>query len=474
MSTAVRGRPPKPIVDEILDVLSNVLFPVGVFCVWAAATTVGTIIDQNQTPDHYYAEYPAPVANLVVRLHLDGVFHSVPYIALVVLLLISMTVCTFRRVIPKRFPPDRAVPIDHFALHAHVSTPKPKEEAMRASDLYLRKRGFVVRTQEIDGAHWTFAHSRKWARYGVLIAHLGFVVLCLGVFLGWRYGYRGTLQVFEGQTVAIEHTPLQLTLDKFTAEFEPVRTPTGIFYQASKFESDVTVAGPDDHAAPNIIVNHPYVTSAGVYIYQASYGFAGRMTVTRNGKPVTLDGAQRLMPQDELLFPGTSRGFQYMTMAGPSDPSQVPPGVPLPARDEYVFWAFHDNIPTTDRPIFLPVGKSVDVGDGYRLTALSPIAWSGLTYRSDPGESFVGAGVAILIAGFVISLFFLPVKLYARIRDGAPGALADVAVTTTKGNAMYEDEFADLVAGWRSALSTEASPQTAHAQPSPDAVNAHA
>ncbi|HLJ84639.1 MAG TPA: cytochrome c biogenesis protein ResB [Candidatus Eremiobacteraceae bacterium] len=473
MSTTVRGRPQKPIVDEILDVLSNVLFPVGVFCVWAAATTIGTIIDQNQTADHYYAEYPAPVANLIVRLHLDGVFHSVPYIALVVLLLISMTVCTFRRVIPKRFPPDRAVPIDHFALHASFSTSQPREDAARASDSYLRKRGFVIRTQEIDGAHWTFAHSRKWARYGVLIAHLGFVVLCLGVFLGWRYGYRGAIQVFEGQTLAIEHTPVQLTLDKFTAEFEPVRTPTGVLYQASKFESDVTVAGPNDHAAPKIIVNHPYVTSGGVYIYQASYGFAGRMAVTHNGRAVALDGTQRLMPQDELLFPGTSRGFQYMTMAGPSDPSQVPPGAPLPAHDEYIFWAFHDNIPTTDKPIFLPVGKSVDVGDGYRLTALSPIAWSGLTYRSDPGESFVGAGVAILIAGFVISLFFLPVKLYARIRDGVPGTLADVAVTTTKGNAMYEDEFADLVAGWRSVLSADAPTLTAHAQPGVKAVNAN-
>src|SRR5450755_253807 len=152
MSVRDSGRPSKPLVDEVLDLLSNVLFPVAVFCVWAVATTVGTLVDQNQSPDHYYQEYPAPVANLVVRLHLDGVFHSVPYIALVVLLLVSMTVCTFRRVIPKRFPPDRAVPINHFALHASVSTPKAKVEAARSSDSYLRKRGFVVRTQEIDSA----------------------------------------------------------------------------------------------------------------------------------------------------------------------------------------------------------------------------------------------------------------------------------------------------------------------------------
>ena len=452
MSTARR----KPFVDELLDVLSNVLFPVAVFCVWAALTTVGTIIDQGQTPDHYYQEYPAAVANLVVRLHLDGVFHSVPYISLVVLLLVSMSVCTFRRVIPKRFPADKAVPIEHFALRASARVAGAQAAAAAASDAYLRQRGFNVQTREIDGAHWTFAHRQKWARYGVLVAHLGFFVLCIGVFLGWKFGIRGQIMAFDGQTVAVAQTPLQLTLRKFTAEFEPVQTPTGTFYQASNFQSDIALAGPDDHAAPSVTVNHPYVTQDGVYIYQASYGFAGRLGVTRRGKPIAVDGAQRLMPQDELLFPGTSRGIQYMTMAGPSDPSQLPPGVPLPKADEYVFWAFHDNIPTTDKPIILQIGKRVDVGDGYTVTALAPIAWSGMTYRRDPGEGYVGLGVAILIAGFVMSLFFLPVKLYARVRRSASGIEADVAVTTTKGNAMYEDDFATLAAGWREALAKSA------------------
>jgi cytochrome c biogenesis protein len=455
MSTAARR---KSFIDDVLDVLSNVLFPVAVFCVWAAFTTVGTIIDQNQTADHYYQEYPSAVANLVVRLHLDSVFHSVPYISLVVLLLVSMSVCTFRRVIPKRFPPDRAVPIDHFALRASARVEGTQAAVAAASDAYLRKRGFNMRTQEIDGAHWSFAHRQKWARYGVLVAHLGFFVLCIGVFLGWKFGIRGQIMAFDGQTVAIEQTPMQITLRKFTATFEPVQTPSGVFYQASNFQSDIALAGPDDHAAPSVTVNHPYVTHDGVYLYQASYGFAGRLDITRGGKPVAVDGAQRLMPQDEVLFPGTSRGLQYMTMAGPSDPSQLPAGVPLPKIDEYVFWAFHDNIPTTATPIILRVGKSVNVGDGYVVTALPPIAWSGMTYRRDPGEDYVALGVAILIAGFVISLFFLPVKLYARIRRGASGVEADVAVTTTKGNAMYEDDFAALTAGWKEAIAKSSEP----------------
>src|SRR5262252_8171869 len=99
MTNARKTLKAKPFLDELLDVLSNVLFPVVVFIIWAVMTTIGTIVDQNQDPQHYYDMYPAAVATLIV------------------LLLVSMTVCTFRRVIPKRFPKDRAVPVEAFGLH---------------------------------------------------------------------------------------------------------------------------------------------------------------------------------------------------------------------------------------------------------------------------------------------------------------------------------------------------------------------
>jgi hypothetical protein len=46
-----------------------------------------------------------------------------------------------------------------------------------------------------------------------------------------------------------------------------------------------------------------------------------------------------------------------------------------------------------------------------------------------------------------MALFFMPIKLYARVRRGAGVTLVDIAATTTKGNAMYEDDFATLVDG---------------------------
>jgi len=439
-------------VDDLLDVLSNVLFPVVVFLIWAVMTTIGTIVDQNQDVQHYYDMYPAAVANLILRLHLDAVLHSIPYFSLIVLLLVSMTVCTFRRVIPKRFPKDRAVPIEAFGLHGSAQS-TAGDATISRTEQFLRKNRFALRSLEVDGSHWVFGDKDKWARYGVLVAHLGFAIIALGVFLGWLAGFKGELQIFDGATAAVpQQTDLAIHLDKFTAQFQPVETPNGTFYQASKFESDVGVIEAGATTKTDIIVNHPFLTKSGVYFYQASYGFGGRIDLTRNGKPVSLSGTGRLMPGDQIFLPGTSREIDYVTMLGPSDPSQVPLGVPLPRTDEYAMWVIHDNVPTTSRPLLVPVGKTIDVGDGYSLAARAPIAWTGLTYRRDPGEGFVGLGAAVLVAGFVMALFFVPIKLYVRVHRDVRGFIVDVAATTTKGNTIYEGEFKQLLAALERAL----------------------
>ncbi len=380
-------RKERGLYDQTLDVLSNVMFPVVVFLVWAAFTIVGTSVDQNQAPEQYYQEYPAAMANAILRLHLTNVFHSWPYLALVLLLLLSMAVCTFRRVIPKRFPKDRALAIENLGLYASRESTLGFEQTCDAVDEFASARGFAVRPQEIDGTHWLFADKHKWARYGVLVAHVGFAVISIGVFLGWLAGYKGEMQLYTGQTATIEQAGLDVTLRRFIGRFEPVSTKNGVMYQAKLFQSDLRIADANGAQETNVIVNHPYVSSGHVYLYQASYGFGGNLAFQRNGTPVTLTKEPgRLAPGDSILLPGTSRAVEYATMLGPSDPSQTPSGVAVPAHDTYALWVIHDNIPTTDRPVLLQVGRTFDAGDGYTITALPPIAWSGLTVSLRSGR----------------------------------------------------------------------------------------
>jgi hypothetical protein len=51
-----------------------------------------------------------------------------------------------------------------------------------------------------------------------------------------------------------------------------------------------------------------------------------------------------------------------------------------------------------------------------------------------------------------MALFFVPVKLYAKIGAEGESTSVEVAATTTKGNATYQDEFTSLTEGLRRAL----------------------
>ncbi len=74
------------------------------------------------------------------------------------------------------------------------------------------------------------------------------------------------------------------------------------------------------------------------------------------------------------------------------------------------------------------------------------VLYSGFQYRHDPGVPLVATGAFVLLAGLVISFYFLPARLYVRVDQPAADARnVGVAATTVKGYDVFENEFARLV-----------------------------
>src|SRR5579871_3298976 len=94
-------------VDEFVRLFSSVYFAVSLFAVWGFLTLIGVIVDQGKDADFYWSNYAPPLARLVLRLHLDNIYHSLPYVGIIGLILSSLAVCTFKRVIPARMGPLR-------------------------------------------------------------------------------------------------------------------------------------------------------------------------------------------------------------------------------------------------------------------------------------------------------------------------------------------------------------------------------
>ena len=127
--------------------------------VWGVMTLIGVVVDQGKDPSVYFTSYPAALARLVLRLHLDTIYHSTAYVGMIGLILAAMTFATFKRVIPMRMPPLRPVKIEMIPLHASVAV-AGEEAGVREriaqffasrgwpdQDARVRRRGVDVRRQ---------------------------------------------------------------------------------------------------------------------------------------------------------------------------------------------------------------------------------------------------------------------------------------------------------------------------------------
>ena len=84
--------------------------------------------------------------------------------------------------------------------------------------------------------------------------------------------------------------------------------------------------------------------------------------------------------------------------------------------------------------------------------------YSGLQYRYDPGVSLVGVGAFVLLAGLIISFYFVPGagSTCASIRRRRPAArpLPDAGTSASrrrpvKGYDIFEEQFGALVEAMR-------------------------
>jgi cytochrome c biogenesis protein len=443
MATRAAARE-RSLYDEFLTLFSNVLFAVSLFAVWGLFTLIGVIVDQGKDAATYWSEYPAPVARLILRLHLDNIYHSPAYVGIIGLILISLAVCTFKRVIPARLPPLRTVKIDAIPLNASIDV-KGEESVVRARIAeFFASRGWQIRKREFGGEEWMFADRHNWARRGVLVAHIGFVIIAMGTTLYWWKGFQGTTAILTGQTGTIPETGARITLNHFGYRFDPVLTKSGLVYQPIDYVSDVTVVGKDGiprHAT--IRVNQPLNLDGTLY-YQATYGYGVTFSLTKDGVPVPGAPAEPLKEGQGFQVADTARSIQYTRFVATIDPRTHQPGIdPRPHNPGVVLTAYDGDEPIGD--VLVPLGRSVDLGSGYKLTPSHYVMYSGLQYRYDPGIPLVAIGAFVLLSGLCISLYLLPARLYVRITGSGHTWRVGLAATTVKGYDIFEEQFRSLL-----------------------------
>ncbi|GAC1529923.1 MAG: cytochrome c biogenesis protein ResB [Vulcanimicrobiaceae bacterium] len=448
---AMTGAAPQPSLGahlvaafrELLGQLSNFWFGMSLLGVWGFLTLIGVVVDQGKDANFYLTTYSPALARLVLRLHLDNIYHSPAYLGIVGFILACMTLATFWRVIPTRLPPLRGVKIDAIPLNASVTVDGDEPTVRARVEAFFAARGWQVRKRELGGIEWTFADKHNWARRGVLVAHVGFVIIAVGTTLYWAFGYSGQTAVLAGSTVKIAENATVFKLDRFRYRIDPIRTKSGIVYQPIDYVSDVHVT---DRAGrthvDQIRVNQP-LDIDGVSYYQASYGFAVAFQVTKDGKPLPNAPSGPVKEGEGFALGQSTRSLQYAKFVGTIGPGNSIGADPRPNAPGVLLNLFDgaQNIGS----VLVPLERSIDLGNGYRVAAGRYTLYSGIQYRHDPGIPFVGIGAFVLLAGLCISFYLLPARLYVRVDGGERRWQIGMAATTVKGYDIYEEQFAALV-----------------------------
>ena len=244
-----------------------------------------------------------PLTELMRRLDLFEVFRSVWFNGLLVLLLVSVAVCTTNRFAPiwrniRR--PLRHVNDRYFeTAHARAVFPTPADPT--AVGAVLRRRRYKVElVAEREGARYFFADRFAWAQLATFVTHLSLILFMAGGIVSKLAGFHTFIEIGEGGTqpvfpVVHENQMQVLNLDSVEGRdaddnIIDYRTSLVVFHNGREIcRGETTVNGP--------------LRCNGYTFHQASYtgnGVALQVKDRRSGQVVY---AEAPVLQDQVPAP---------------------------------------------------------------------------------------------------------------------------------------------------------------------------
>ncbi|NHT16735.1 cytochrome c biogenesis protein ResB [Cellulomonas sp. IC4_254] len=467
----------------------------------AVAAVPGTVFPQRaQDPDKvatYLSDHP-DLGPLLDRLGFFGVYSSVWFSAIYLLLFVSLVGCilprsrTHLRAMRGR-PPRAPRRFDRFPAQASAELDgTPEEVAERAAAALGGPRWwrrFRVDVRDEGGGVRSVAAERGYLREtGNLVFHLALVGLLVSVATGQLLHYRGQAIIVEGRAFANTQSdydtfeagsgfsasslePFSMRLDSFDSSFDPDTL------QSRDFTAHVTITEPGSEGVQERIkVNHP-LDVAGAKVYLQGNGYAPQVTVRDPEGTVTYSGAVPFLPQDTVY---TSQGVIKVpdVTSGPQIGLQ---GVLLPTAQQVADGIYRSVDPQPTDPLLalavwtgdlglddgipqnvyqldetgltqavdddgLPVtlylrpGETVDLPDGLGTLTFDALPrFVALDLRHDPSLAWVLTFALLAFAGLATSLFVPRRRVWLRLRPGDEGPGSGRTVVTAAALARGDD-----------------------------------
>jgi cytochrome c biogenesis protein len=332
------------------------------------------------------------------------------------------------------------------------------EEAIEAAREVLSKN-FGKVTENRDEESVTLFVDKGWyGRMGAYIVHLSILILAIGALVGGIRGFKGYVNILEGQ--AVDRVPLRnrntamkldfsVRCDDFRIEYYPGTQ------QPKDYFSDLTVLkNGREIRKKRIEVNHPLIVGGilggffdGIYFYQSSYGVDRRSTVT----------LEVLDPSGKITGPSVTvpTGKEFRVLGDPSAyavEELIPniaggrPGAKM-ARflgnshmDFYVLAA----APNRDRMRGGPVY--------FRIKDTNILEYTGLQVAYDPGVPIVWLGCIVMMLGLGFAFFVAHQRVWIRVDLDTDETAVLIAGTSNRNPASFEKGFETALGQLREAV----------------------
>ncbi len=365
------------------------------------------------------------VVNVLERLGAFSIFKSAVFGVGLVVLVISIFVCTLDRT-PKlwRDVSDvRVVQPDPYYDPRLPDRAAMSGVAVEEVARVIRGRGFHLREAvDDDGARHLYGDRHQYTKMATLFTHTGLVLFLLAAAVTSQFGDEQGLVVPEGESLTVQPIGTPGLLLVKNLGFEAPGFETGM---PTDFTTDLAVYRDGQLLERKTIrVNDP-LAIAGYTFHQNGFGPAPHIVIRDlDGLPlwdaqVPMTGAAGGAPYETMAVPGRDLGLQLLL--GRDDLGQGVLVV-LPYRIVGTNPDGTDQVQNFDAVRLLRGDEKVSDGLGISIALSDFGEYTLLIAKRDPGQGIVWSAFGFLIAGITITFYRPRRRIWARLGpDGRLG-----------------------------------------------------
>src|SRR4030043_1171170 len=447
-------------LDILLNLFRSLKLTIGLLILLAILSVIGTIIKQNALSSEYIQRYGVDLYNVLNFFNLFDMYHSWWFSAILILLVINLIACSLRRIpaiLSQVFhgPETKALEDSMVRALHHVekvrtsALSKKEEEIQSCLKKWLRSPDRI----ETESSITLYSEKGRFSRLGFPITHLSILVILIGGLLGSLSGFKGFVNILEGETVGRGYLrirddemakPLDFKVrcDDFSLTYCDL--PGRKEKHVKEYTSNLNVLDNGQEVLKQTIqVNHP-LHYKGLAFYQASYGTIHNVSLGVQRKSKKEKMVLKLMEGETAPIPNSNTLIRILRYAHevPNFGEGVQVVLFKPTQEPRPFWLLR-NFPQLDQ----------QRGDEFFLTfeGFTEKEYTGLQVTRDPGVWIVWVGSGLMILGLIISFFFSHQRVWAKLPKSSEGEII-LAGSTNKNRVAFEKAFGQWVEDVRSKI----------------------